>query len=135
MESWMFNDGLRHIPQKIFGHLDHNSLLAAREVHSVWKRFVDDLNQEWREPWIEELKMVLKAKVYFGDKQKVNRRTLSSKWKKICHYFQNCGTLPEIIVITQCLNEIQIYARWKRTATPRNPIMGALALHYDYRSS
>ena len=41
IESWISNQGLEHIPEKIFQCLDAKSLAKCRQVSQSWKTFID----------------------------------------------------------------------------------------------
>ena len=102
----MFNPGLCHLPQEIFGFLeDRRSLLKCREVCQSWKQFVDDPNQPWRKTWNRKLKSTLEAKIYLKEKNSHWESLYEAwpHWKEICEYFQNSAPLPNMIIFTEGL--------------------------------
>ena len=143
----MSNEGLRHLPQRIFGYLDRKSLLVSREVCHDWKQFVDDpKNQECRKPWIRLLEMALEDRMYVPGSHSVTliagsfRQEFRPKklhgcytlfeacpdWKEICHYLQTRGSLPNFMVFSEGLDECHstewLESLFMGTGAPRNPI-------------
>ena len=109
MESLMNNPGLYLLPQEIFGLLDRKSLLKCREVCQSWKQFVDDPNQPWRRVWNRKLESTLEAKIYSKEKNSPCKTLFEAwpHWKETCDYFQNAGSLPQIIIFTKGLVKIE----------------------------
>ena len=145
----MFNEGLRHLPQKIFGYLDRKSLLASRDVCLDWQQFVDDPDQEWRKPWIQKLESALDTTIYteqthgmFWYRLEVSVFDFNScleqgndchrclDWKDICRYYRY-GSLRDLVVFTECMDEMQKKAKRKRFPKPVEPIEDALTLPFS----
>ena len=105
----MCNPGLYHLPERILGLLDRKTLLKCREVSQTWKQFIDDPNQKWRREWNRKLESTLEAEIYLK-RENGKLENLYEAWphsKEVCEYFQNDGPLPQMIVFTQSLVQIE----------------------------
>ena len=54
MEDWIRNEGLQHIPKKVFENLDLETLNKCRSVSKTWRNFID--HKVWESKFAEESK-------------------------------------------------------------------------------